>query len=114
MDGRERIRQEEPDTRRTECRSRLRARPVPWVRRSDHDDRAIEVRARNHQRSRRGLSRLSRNSLHLMSKPPRYRTALESRKPGYLAKRFAAIYRLMRMKSRSNVQPITKAKKEAA
>lgn len=38
---------------------------------------------------------------------PRYRTALESRKPGYLARRFEAIRRLQRIKTRV-VVPIRK------
>lgn len=44
-------------------------------------------------------------------KPRRYRTAIESMKPGYLAKRFAAIRRLQRMRSRINVRSIQSAKK---
>jgi hypothetical protein len=42
-------------------------------------------------------------------KPYRYRTAVESMKPGYLEKRFAAYKRLQRMQARaSNVQPLPK------
>lgn len=41
-------------------------------------------------------------------KRPRYHSADESRKPGYLARRFAAYRRLQRMKARSNVKPIRK------
>lgn len=41
---------------------------------------------------------------------PRYRTAEESRAPGYLARRFEAIRRLQRMKEKRVVVPIRKGK----
>jgi len=45
-----------------------------------------------------------------MNKAYRYRTAAESQKPGYLAKRFKAFKRLQRIKDRkASVQPIRKA-----
>lgn len=40
----------------------------------------------------------------------RYRTAEESKTPGYLAKRFAAFRRLQRMQARSNVAQLPKRK----
>lgn len=45
-----------------------------------------------------------------VKKPYRYRTAEESREPGYLAKRFRAWRRLQRMRDRAsvNVQPLRK------
>jgi len=43
----------------------------------------------------------------LLGKGFRYRTAAETQRPGYLRRRFEAIKRLQRMKSR-NVQPIRK------
>lgn len=43
-------------------------------------------------------------------KPYRYKTAAQSREPGYLARRFQALRRLERMKAaKSNVQPLKKA-----
>lgn len=44
-------------------------------------------------------------------KRKRYRTAAETREPGYLARRFAAILRLQRMKSRAVVTNLTERKK---
>jgi hypothetical protein len=42
-------------------------------------------------------------------KPYRYKTAEQSREPGYLAKRFKALLRLQRMQAaKSNVQPLKK------
>lgn len=44
-----------------------------------------------------------------MTKPYRYRTAAESRMPGYLERRFKAYRRLQRMKERAAVvQPLRK------
>lgn len=48
-------------------------------------------------------------------KPYRYKTAEQSREPGYLAKRFKALQRLQRMQAaKSNVQPLEQARKKAA
>ena len=45
-------------------------------------------------------------------KPYRYKTAEQSRAPGYLARRFKALRRLQRMQqAKSNVQPLKKAAK---
>lgn len=46
-------------------------------------------------------------------KPYRYRTAEESRKPGYLARRFKAYRRLQRLKDEQakNVTPLKRAAK---
>ena len=45
----------------------------------------------------------------LLGKGFRYRTAAETQHPGYLRRRFEAIKRLQRLKSRgANVQPIRK------
>ena len=46
---------------------------------------------------------------HKVHRPFRYRDAIETSKPGYLARRFEAIRRLQRMRSRRNVVALRKA-----